>query len=145
MNYRFDFVFSYWIFVWYLLYEVKLTTYNPKLAILLGLFENACILGMMIYFNNAWTYIFLFCLVNLFLKVIPFWRLRHTSYAKKDAYALLFYFMIFLTWIYVNDQTLTKYALERYKQLKTNKPVAPFTYWIDTYLKKRGVAPLTVF
>jgi hypothetical protein len=127
------------------LYELKFTTYNPKLAILLGLLENACILGIMIYFNNAWIYMFLFCFVNLFLKVIPFWRLRHTFYTKKDAYALLFYFMIFLTWIYVNDQTLTKYALERYKKLKTNKPVAHFTHWIDTYLKKRGFATLTVF
>jgi len=44
--------------------------------------------------------------------------------------------MIFLTLIYVNDQTLIKYALERYKQLKTNKPVAPFTHFIDTWLKR---------
>lgn len=144
MYYRFDFVFSYWIFFWYIVYELKLTSYNPKLAILVGLIQNAFILGIMIYFNNAWLYIFLFCFINLFLKIIPFWRVRRTAYHTRDAYALLIYFMIFLTWIYINDYNLIQYASERYKQLKNNKPIGPFIYFIDT-LKKRGVAPLTVF
>jgi hypothetical protein len=30
---RFDYVFSYWIFIWYLFYELKWTSYNPKLAL----------------------------------------------------------------------------------------------------------------
>ena len=144
MYYRFDFVFSYWIFFWYIVYELKLTSYNPKLAILVGLIQNAFILGIMIYFNNAWLYIFLFCFINLFLKIIPFWRVRRTAYHTRDAYALLIYFMIFLTWIYINDYNLIQYASKRYKQLKNNKPIGPFIYFIDT-LKKRGVAPLTVF
>lgn len=114
---------------------MNLTSFNPKLALLLGLFENAFILVMMIYFNNSWLYIFLFCFINLFLKVIPLWRLRYTSYRKKDAYAMLIYFMIFLTWLYGNGQTFITYASERYKQLKNNKPVAPFTHFIDAYLK----------
>lgn len=129
--YRFDFVFSYWIFFWYILYELKLTSFNPKLAIMLGLIANLFLLSMMFYFNNAWIYLFLFCLINTFLKVLPFWRLRNTSYHKKDAYALMFYFMIYLTWIYVNDK-LT-FGLEIYKKIKQNKPIGPFTYYIDMY------------
>jgi heme/copper-type cytochrome/quinol oxidase subunit 4 len=112
------------------LYELKFTTYNPKLAILLGLIENVFILGMMFYFNNAWIYLFLFCFVNLFLKIIPFWRLRRTAYHTKDAYALLIYFIIFLLWIYVND----KFSLESYKKLKQGKPIGPFTYYIGSWL-----------
>ena len=37
---RIDFVFSYWIFLWYILYEFKITQYNPKWALTFGLIEN---------------------------------------------------------------------------------------------------------
>ena len=50
---RADLVFSYWIFVWYLLYIFKVTSYNPKLYLLLGLIENLAYLFLMIYYNNV--------------------------------------------------------------------------------------------
>ena len=37
---RGDLVFSYWIYVWYLLYIFKLIKYSPKLPLILGLIDN---------------------------------------------------------------------------------------------------------
>ena len=37
---RFDFIFSYWIFIWYILYELKIVSYNPKGALVFALVEN---------------------------------------------------------------------------------------------------------
>jgi hypothetical protein len=51
MDYRFDYVFSYWIFAWFLLYEFGYTSYNPKIALIIALIENIGILCLMIYFK----------------------------------------------------------------------------------------------
>lgn len=125
---RIDFVFSYWIFFWYILYELKLTSFNPKLAVLAGLIQNSFILGMMIYFKNSWIHIFLFCLINTVLKVIPFWNLRNTKYHKKDAYAMMVYFMIYLIWMFANGKLGMKFDI--YKKVKHNEPIGPFIYYI---------------
>ena len=71
---RIDFIFSYWIFIWYILYELKLTVYNPKLVLWFGLFENLLHLLLMIYYKNSLISIFLFILVDIFIKIIPLWK-----------------------------------------------------------------------
>ena len=42
--YRFDLLFSYWIFIWYLLYIFEIIDASPKLALIVGLIENAMLL-----------------------------------------------------------------------------------------------------
>ena len=134
MEYRFDYVFSYWVFVWHILYEFKIVSYNPKIAINLGIIENFAILCLMFYFKNSFIYIFLFCLVNVFIKIIPLWMLRNTNYEVKDAYALIVLFSIYLLWmLIINNVNIKNYAKDKYYQLKNNKPVGPFTYYIDKY------------
>ena len=47
---RFDFVFSYWIFAWYILYICNIVKYNPKWALTIGLVENIGILFLMFFY-----------------------------------------------------------------------------------------------
>jgi len=65
MQSRFDFVFSYWIFVWSLLYNNKLVSYNPKFALIIALIANIIKLFTMIYYKNSFIYIVLFILLGL--------------------------------------------------------------------------------
>jgi hypothetical protein len=132
---RFDYVFSYWIFTWYLLYELRVTTYNPKIALVLGLLENIILFSIMVYMNQSWLHLIVFCLINTVLKVIPLWRLRNTSYRWKDVYAFVILFMIYVVWLYVNDQITTPNLKASLKKLENNAPVGPFTYYVDKYLK----------
>jgi hypothetical protein len=125
--YRFDFIFSYWIFFWYLCYECSLTTYNPKLAIVLGLIENAGVFMIMLYYQ--YKYIAYFLIINFFIKVIPYWTVRNTPYTKKDVYALVLYFLIYLIWCSVNGKTLHDVAI-RLQLIRENKPAFPLTEWI---------------
>ena len=132
MDYRFDYVFSYWIFAWFLLYMFGVTTYNPKIAIIIALIENIGILGLMIYFKNSFIYIFLFFTVISLIKVLPLWLLRRTKYELKDFYAMVALFLIYILWLLINEVDFQKYASDRYSQLKNNKPVAPLTYYATT-------------
>ena len=69
-----DTIFSYWIFGWYLLYEFKYIKYSPKLALIIGLISNTILLFLMIIYKNNIINILLFCIVQLFIKIIPLWR-----------------------------------------------------------------------
>ena len=132
MEFRFDFVFSYWIFVWFLLYHFGFTSYNPKIALIIALIENIGILFLMIYLKNSFIYIFLFCLINFFIKVIPVWLLRNTKYDWKDVYAIFALFLIYILWLLINEVDFKKYVTDRYEHLKHNTPAAPLIHYISS-------------
>jgi hypothetical protein len=132
---RFDFVFSYWIFAWYLFYVLKLTSYKPKIALIIGIIHNSILLLSMIYYKNDWIHILTFCFINLCIKVIPLWTIRHEEYRWKDAYALLIYFIIYLIWLYLNNQIKSISLQKSIQRLKNNMPAGPFTYYVDKYLR----------
>ena len=132
---RFDFVFSYWIFTWYLLYEFRVTTYNPKIALVVSILENIILFSIMFYMNQSWIHLITFIFINTVIKFIPLWRLRNTSYRWKDVYAFIVLFMIYVGWLYVNDQITTFNMKAGLQKLEKNEPVGPFTYYVDKYLK----------
>lgn len=130
-----DFIFSYWIFTWYILYEFRMVSYNPKGALLIGLVENLILLGIMIYYS--YVYILEFCIINLFIKILPLWRLSNTSYYVKDIYATLVLFFIYLIWVYFHQRNLNIVNIveTQLHHIQNNKPMGPFIY----LLQKKGV------
>jgi hypothetical protein len=131
---RFDFVFSYWIFVWFLFYELGATMYSPKIALLVGLIENIGILILMLYFANSWLNIFLFCFINFFIKIVPLYLLRNTSLKIRDLYAFIVLFGIYILWILVNQVSIIDEAKRRYNEIRDNKPLGPFMYYVKKYM-----------
>ena len=130
---RFDYVFSYWIFAWYVLYAFNLTTFHPKIALVIGLIHNTGLLLTMIYYKNDWIHIATFCFINTFIKVIPLWTVRNDPYQWKDFYALVVYYMIHLVWLFVNGQHSD---VERGLHLiKNNLPIGPFMQLVDKYVR----------
>ena len=136
MDYRFDYVFSYWIFAWFLLYEFGYTSYNPKIALIIALIENIGILGLMIYFKNSFIYIFFFALVVGCIKVLPIWLLRNTNYEWRDVYAMVALYLVYVLWLLFNKVDFKKYVSDRYYQIEHNKPFAPFVHLLTSILYK---------
>lgn len=132
---RFDFLFSYWIFIWYFFYIFGVTTFNPKIALVIAILQNMILLSIMFYVNQSWFNLITFCIVNIIVKIIPFWTLRHTMYLWKDFYALAYLFMIYVGWLYVNNQLTSRVLKQLIDRLYDNKPIGPFTYYVDKYLK----------
>ena len=73
-----DLIFSYWIFVWYLLYEFKIINNSPKLALIIGLITNTILLLLMIYYvNNIYNILKVILFNNqIFRKLISLYRLN---------------------------------------------------------------------
>ena len=103
---RADLVFSYWIYVWFLLYFFQLIKYSPKFALMLGLLDNIVMLILMILFGTSRITIFMFIIVNTIIKVFPLYYLRKERIRMNDVYFTGFLFFLFVIWIHMNRQTL---------------------------------------
>jgi len=103
---RADLVFSYWIYLWYVLYAFKITTYSPKLPLILGLIDNIIMLFLMLVYGTSKRTIFYFIIINTLIKVVPLYYLRNEAIKMKDIYFTIFLFIIFIFWLHLNKQSL---------------------------------------
>jgi len=95
MKYRFDLLFSYWIFIWFIFYELRLIKQNPFfglcVAMIVGTFDL-----YIIWERVDWIYFFV---VYLIIKFIPFCVLIYTKRIKWDVgftFALGFIYLVYL-------------------------------------------------
>jgi hypothetical protein len=131
----FDYYFSFWLFAAYLFYEFKLINFNPKIGLIIALFENLIVFLLMIYYKNSLLYIFLLCIGVLLFKLIPLWRLRNTSYRWVDVYSMFVLFLIYIVWLVINKFDFRKYPIDSYNNLKHNKPTTPFANDVSEIIK----------
>ena len=103
---RADLVFSYWIYLWYILYAFKITTFSPKFPLILGLIDNIIMLGFMLVYGTSRVTIFYFILINTLIKVVPLYYLRFEELKMKDIYFTVVLFTIFVLWLHINKQSL---------------------------------------
>jgi len=122
---RFDLIFSYWIFAWYLLYMAKIVRYKPKLAILLGIIDNTIMLiGMLFYGSNLRT-ILSFIFINTLIKLLPYYSLRHETIRSSDWKPTIIFFLIYCVWLYFNQENLTGNYKKVFDSLIHNRDDTP--------------------
>ena len=122
---RFDLIFSYWIFAWYLLYMAKIVSYKPKLVILLGIIDNTImLLGMIFYGSNLRT-ILSFIFINVFIKLLPYYSLRRETIRSSDWKPTIILFLIYCVWLYFNQQSLTGNYKKVFDSLINNRDDTP--------------------
>ena len=122
---RIDMIFSYWIFVWYLLYMLKIINYSPKFAIGLGIIENIILLCVMFYFGTKVSSIIMFLIINLFIKIIPYYTLRKETIKIKNILFSVVLFIIYIVWLHINKKSLTGNLKVTYDSLIYDKNKTP--------------------
>jgi hypothetical protein len=123
----FSYFFSYWIFVWYILYILDVVSYNPKLALTIALIENIIKVVAMVWYKNNLNTILLFCSINVMIKVLPLWTLRHSSY-KNQIQSTLGLFIIYVIYLYINDQNVVSILKNSYRDIQHNTFLGPMSY-----------------
>lgn len=124
---RLDFVFSYWIFAWFLLYYFKFTHFNPFFALEIATIENTIILLLMIYYKVPVYNIIIFLVINFFIKVLPIVYLWNTKIIMRDIIASVIIYLIYLLWLLINKQTnVFKVQHEIFDSLVHGKSDTPF-------------------
>lgn len=126
-----DLIFSYWIYVWYLLYIFNYTSYNPKFALILGLIDNIIMLILMLYYNTPRKTIVIFVIINTLIKVVPLYYLRKVMVKWKDIYFTGVLLLIFILWLHLNKQNLVGNVKMIYESLLYGKDKTPIMALIN--------------
>jgi len=141
---RFDLVFSYWIYAWYLLYAFNIyTSYSPKFALLLGLIENTIMLILMLLYGTSKETIFYFILINTFIKGLPLYYLRHQAIHLKEIYFTCGLFVLFIIWLHINKQSLVGNMKIVYESLLYGKDQTPFMSLLKKVFKNYKIMEMS--
>jgi len=125
---RIDYIFSYWIFLWYLLYLFGIVNFNPKFAILCGVIENIGILLLMFYYGTKKHLVLLFLIMFILLKIIPLYSIWNTQIRVRDIVALIILFMIYLIWV---NKSLSDFIKQTQDLVIYNKNTLPGMMFLD--------------
>ena len=123
---RFDLVFSYWIYLWFLLYTFKITSFSPKFPLILGLIDNIIMFVLMLVYGTSIETISYFLLINTIIKVVPLYYLRYESIQLKDIYFTVLLFILFILWLHLNRQSLIGNIKIVHDSLLYGKNITPF-------------------
>jgi hypothetical protein len=132
---RADLVFSYWIYAWFILYACKYLKYSPKLALILGLLDNAIMLLLMMLFGTSVKTIFYFVIINTIIKVLPLYYLRKERITLKDVHFTCGLFLIFVVWLHINEQSLIGNIKIIHDSLLYGKNETPFMSFLSSIEK----------
>ena len=127
MTIRLDYVFSYWVFAWFLLYYFKFTSFNPLFALEIATAENTILFLLMIYYKVPTFNLISFLVINFFIKILPIIHLWNTKIIMRDIIAFIVVYLIYLLWLLINRQTnVFKIQNEIYESLIHGKSDTPF-------------------
>ena len=132
---RGDLVFSYWIYLWFILYEFKIINYSPKFPLILGLIDNIIMLIMMLLYRTSRRTIFYFIIINTLIKVFPIYYLRNETIKINDIYFTCILFFIFIIWLHINKQSLIGNIKLIHDSLLYGKDETPFMSLINKIQK----------
>jgi hypothetical protein len=133
MPIRIDFIFSYWIFAWYIAFILHLTSYNPKWGLILGIIENLCMFIALLIFGGSPYYMILFMCINVVIKGIPLYTIYNTKTTQKDIYALLGLFAIYTIWVHLNGNTVIGYIKKTFYSILYGKNETPLMWIIKKF------------
>ena len=74
-----------------------------------------------------------FILVNTFIKLLPFYTLRNETIHVKDIQATVILAIIYVGWIFMNNQSITGNYKMVYDSLTQNKDTMPFIALISHF------------
>jgi len=111
-----DFILSYWIFAWFVLYYIGIIQTPPLLLLWIGLTANLGELIYLIYLKVAFYNLSKFIIINTCLKIIPLFLIGNQKITLYEIKASVVFVLTYLIWIVVNGVSILDY----YKQFLNN-------------------------
>jgi len=136
LSIRFDFIFSYYLFLWFLFYYFGYIKYCPNSWLILGIFNNIIALFLMIYYKNPLLNILVFSIINTCIKLIPLWLIRNKPYKIDDFIFGAILFIMFSFWLSLYNTNFVKVTQSIIEAIKERVPATPLEYYIVKSIKK---------
>lgn len=131
-NIRPDFLFSYWITMWFIVFVFleprwRAVFPNPLIIFIIGVIEN--ILTFLLIINTVTIInVLKFIIMVLFSKIIPIfilWRYRKINY-KLDITAGIILFLVYMYWLYIHNENVYDIYRNTLVSLQNNDSRTPF-------------------
>jgi len=132
--FRIDFIFSYWLFAWYLLYMARITIYSPKLGLIIAVIE-AVISFALLKTANSFTMFSMFIIVSC-IKILPLITLWREPIRQRDIWVLFVWFVIYNMWLGVHGKTMLGVYKKIQVLLDNNTDELPFMYVLSKIFGK---------
>jgi hypothetical protein len=126
---RVDLFFSYWLFLWFVLYWFHVVPYNPKWFLVVGIVLNVILILTMIYYRNPWGYIAFFVVVNGLMKVVPVWLLWNTRTKWEDLAFGVVLGMVYVMYFRWMMGSFSGPITKMIRNIQEKKPTSPFLVW----------------
>jgi uncharacterized membrane protein len=81
---------------------------------------------LMFYYGSNTTTITYFIVVNLFIKIIPFYTLRNEKIKLREIKGACVFLIMYLVWVYINGKYVITYYKHILDSLIHNKNETPF-------------------
>ena len=145
---RVDFLFSYWLIGWFLLYYFTprnslgpISTFirkhlNPKLGFYLAMVENILTFATLVYYgSDIWT-LFKYIGMMLLLKVLPLYLLMdYTVQWVHDTVVLITIFGIYNMYLAFNETNIYEIYKRTFISIKTKQNETPLFSFIHTLFR----------
>jgi len=143
MMIRADYIFSYWLIAWFLIYYIRVNFLkksktvehfikygNPKFALLCALFENLCVLCYIFVKNANWYIIAKYVISILVLKIIPLYLLQpYRMNLPNDIYVTFTLFLIYFVYLRLFSESVYNIYVNKIGQsILLDKNETPLEY-----------------
>lgn len=132
---HYSYIFSYWLFVWYLLYLFDITKYNPKLILQFALLHNIIVLIYQMLLNENICSNGVFICGMIYLKVIPLYTIKDTEVNCYDIRMSVFVYLLFLIWLKIRNKHLFEFQLNLMRDFVHDSNISPTTI-VSNFIKK---------
>jgi len=98
-----DYIFSDWIFIWWILFYFKFTKYNPKFILIVSLIQN-CFMFLYLFKQNTKKIVIIsFFIIDLIIKIIPIILIINTKINKDDIYFTILLYSAYNLYLYIKN------------------------------------------
>lgn len=132
---NFSYIFSYWLFLWSVLYILNIVNFNPLPLLIPAIFINLVELFVMFYYKNSTFHIIIFIILLIVMKLIPYLLIRNNKVTHNDIIFSISIYGTYLFWLYINGESIVKLLKNYTIEIKKNKPLGPITSFLEKTIK----------
>ena len=126
-----DYIFSYWIFLLFVVYLIYPTKYtNPTILLTIGLIEQILSILYFIYIGVKWSTLFIFFVIMFSIKIVPLYLLRRSKNKWNPVFSLSV-ILVYLLYLMVMKQDVFKIYLSLDDAIIRGTNESPFFYFIN--------------
>jgi hypothetical protein len=113
------YIFSYWIFAWYLLYKLKLVESSPLLLLLLSSAFNILTAVLLLLYRAPLANVIVLFIVTCITKLLPLYDVRNTRIHASESFYLLVVYSCFMR---LNDKGIIDVYRRLFDSFRTLDP-----------------------